>query len=177
MVSKGKRQAERFPLCSSSSTTPLRPFLIPSVWRSRFAFSAMYACGCMRRRRGIRKHTGHIVSSPVVLSVPAVLPSARSDWQGVRRGHITLTDKQADRGRGLVSLPPPLVVLSVRFLGRFYFVVIPNISSIYGFPLDLCSSCVSHPMALLCAPFPCYISPWWRRPMAPTGPPLGAFNI
>lgn len=152
---------------------PLRPFLIPSVWRSRFAFSAMYACGCMRRRRGIRKHTGHIVSSPVVLSVPAVLPSARSDWQGVRRGHITLTDKQADSGRGLVSLPPPLVVLSVRFLGRFYFAVIPNISSIYGFPLDLCSSCVSHQMASLCAYSAWYIFPRWKRPRAPLGPPLG----
>ena len=110
-MSKGKRQAERISLCSSLSTTPLRPFPIPSVWRSRFVFSAMYACGCMRRQRGIRKHTERIVSSPVALSAPAVSPSARSDWQGVRQGLTTLTDSKQIGGAGLIVSRPRLFSL------------------------------------------------------------------
>ena len=72
----------------------------------------MYACGSTRRLRGIRKHTGRIGSSPVALSAPAVSPSARSDWQGVRQGLATLTDRQADiRERGL-CIPVPVFFFS-----------------------------------------------------------------
>ena len=73
-------------------------------------------------RRASRRHTGRIVSSPVASSVPAVPPFALSDWRGVRRGLTTLTDKQADKGRGLCipfpsfSLRPfPRAVLFCRY--------------------------------------------------------------
>lgn len=176
ILSKGKKQAERISLCSSLSTMPLRPFLIPSVWRSRFVFSGMCACGCMRRRRGIRKHMGHIVSSPVVLSVPAVSPSARSDWQGVRQGLTTLTDKQAN-GAGLIVSRSRLFFSPSVSSGGFILPLLRTSVRYTGSRCDLCSYCVSHQMASFCAYSARYIFPRWKRPRAPLGLPLGVFNI
>ena len=58
----------------------------------------------------------------------------------------------------------------------FFLPRVPNISSIYGIVCLLCSYCVFPQEVSFCAPCPCYIFSWWRRPRASCGA-NGRFSI
>ena len=74
-----------------------------------------------------------------------------------------LSPRSNARGGGWGLIPVP----------RFFYAIIPNISSIYGHLSVLCSYRVCPHMRQFCAAISCYIFSWWRRPRAPRGPPRG----